>query len=222
MSAPRMDDWRDGRPGGAGERGDSAPAAVVYFHGFRSSPASFKSRRLARALDDLELGDRFHSPSLPPSPSLAARLAIAVCQVALNGADPARELVVVGSSLGGLYATVAAERLGCRAVLINPAVNAQRDLSGLVGTHTYFHDESQSFEFLPGYVDELRALAPAGITRPERYFLIAATGDEVLDWREADAFYAGARKTIVQGSDHGLSDFEDHLPAILDFCGIAA
>ncbi|WP_051378210.1 YqiA/YcfP family alpha/beta fold hydrolase [Derxia gummosa] len=209
------------RADGAGTH-PAGPAAIVYLHGFRSSPASFKSCRMASALDALELGDRFHAPTLPPSPSLALRLAIAVCQVALDGADPATELVIVGSSLGGLYATAAAERLGCRAVLINPAVDVGRDLSPLVGTHTLFHDPSQSFDFLPSYVDELRAIAPATITRPERYFLIAATGDEVLDWRDADRLYAGARKTIVQGGDHGLSDFDRHLPAILDFCGIDA
>jgi len=217
MTAPHMDDGMF-EPEPTGER--SAPRAIVYLHGFRSSPASFKSRELEAELHRLGHDGIFHAPELPASPLLAVRLALALSIIALDGATPAEHLVIVGSSLGGLYATVVAERLGCRAVLINPAVNAQRDLSPLVGTHTYFHDATRSFEFLPSYVDELRALEPAAITRPERYFLIAATGDEVLDWRESAARYAGARQTIVQGSDHGLSDFAEHLPAILDFCGI--
>ena len=52
---------------------------------------------------------------------------------------------------------------------------------------------------------------------PQRYFLLAATGDEVLDWREMAQWYAGSHGRIVQGSDHGISDFEQWLPEVLQF-----
>ena len=58
------------------------------------------------------------------------------------------------------------------------------------------------------------------ITQPQRYFLIAATGDEVLDWRDMVAHYAGAQHTVIDGSDHGIAEFADYADAVLRFCGI--
>jgi predicted esterase YcpF (UPF0227 family)/predicted GNAT family N-acyltransferase len=184
---------------------------ILYLHGFRSSPDSFKARLMAAALAERGLAGRWRCPQLPASPAGALRMA-------LDLAGDAPDTVVIGSSLGGFYATWLAERLGCRAVLLNPVVHAARDLATQVGAHRTFHGD-EPFEFLPGHVDEL-ARAEADIpalTRPERYFLVAATGDEVLDWREMRARYAGSRQRIVEGGDHGLSDFARHLPEVLDF-----
>ncbi len=113
----------------------------------------------------------------------------------------------MGSSLGGFYATWLAERLGCRAVLLNPVVHAARDLATQVGSHRTFHGD-EPFEFLPGYVDDLaRAEADIqGLTRPEHYPLLAATGDEVLDWREMQARFAGSRQRIIEGRRYGTSE----------------
>jgi hypothetical protein len=102
-----------------------------------------------------------------------------------------------------------------------PAVQPPRTLEQYVGVGTAYHSD-QPFEFKRAYIDELHALAVPAITRPERYFLIAATGDEVLDWREMQAHYPGARQVIIEGSDHGLSDFEAHLYAVLAFCDAPA
>lgn len=130
---------------------------------------------------------------------------------------PIGTMAVMGSSLGGFYATVLAESLGCRAVLINPAVEPARDLARYIGEQTQWHDPATRFFFDPVYIDELRALRPAIITRPERYHVLMATGDEVLDWREMQARYAGCAGGVVAGSDHALSDFENHVPGILNF-----
>jgi predicted esterase YcpF (UPF0227 family) len=123
----------------------------------------------------------------------------------------------VGSSLGGYYATWLAERLGCRAVLLNPAVRPYEGLRAQVGTRTEF-GSGRPVQILPEYLDELRALETGPITQPQRYFLVAATGDEVLDYREMLERYAGCPTELVQGSDHALSDFAQHLPRILRFC----
>jgi predicted esterase YcpF (UPF0227 family)/predicted GNAT family N-acyltransferase len=192
---------------------------ILYLHGFRSSPDSSKARQLEAALQGRGLAPVWRCPQLPASPAAALRLALSIARTA-DPADPAdpHGLTLMGSSLGGFYATWLAERLGCRAVLLNPVVHAARDLATQVGMHRSFHHD-EPFEFLPGYVDEL-ARAEADIpvlTCPGRYFLLAATGDEVLDWREMRARYAGSRQRIIQGSDHGLSDFERWLPEVLDF-----
>ncbi|MCZ2290910.1 MAG: esterase [Burkholderiales bacterium] len=197
--------------GGSGDAAD-APTHLLYLHGFRSSPRSFKALRLQDWLRRNRPELVWQCPQLPPSPRAAIEAARAILD-----AWPAGRFAVAGSSLGGFYATVLAEATGCRAVLLNPAVDPARDLAPHVGEQTLFHDPSQRFEFRPEYVDELRVLAPTAITRPERYLAIIAKGDEVLDWREMSARYAGCPMRLIEGSDHGLSDFDDHLPFLLDF-----
>jgi uncharacterized protein len=188
---------------------------IVYLHGFRSSPRSFKARLLAQRMDELGRGAEFGCPALPPSPRQAIETVQA--QFALTPAD-----TLIGSSLGGCYATWLAERHGCRAVLLNPAVRPARDLVGRVGTQTLYHDPSSQFEFLPEYIAELQALQVDSITQPQRYLLVAATGDELLDWREMLAAYPGAHHRIIDGGDHGLTDFAAWIGEVLAFAGIAA
>jgi predicted esterase YcpF (UPF0227 family) len=134
-----------------------------------------------------------------------------------SGSGATGKLTVIGSSLGGFYATWLAEKYACKAVLLNPAVKPPRDLESYVGVTTYYHSD-QVFEFKAEYVAQLRALAVEKITRPERYFLLAATGDEVLDWREMVAHYPGAKQKIIEGSDHGIAEFADYLGLVMAFC----
>ncbi|WP_094819764.1 YqiA/YcfP family alpha/beta fold hydrolase [Bordetella genomosp. 4] len=194
---------------------------ILYLHGFRSSPESFKARLMAQTLADRgQAGERdWQCPQLPASPKAALDLAIDLAQRQLATAVSPRDLTIIGSSLGGYYATWLAEQLNCKAVLLNPAVEAPRDLATQVGHHRLYHSDAP-FEFRAEYVDELSAAYVPAITQPERYFLIAATGDEVLDWREMRDRYAGCRQRIVPGSDHGLSDFAQWLPEVLEFAGL--
>ncbi|MFA9217316.1 MAG: YqiA/YcfP family alpha/beta fold hydrolase [Sphingomonadaceae bacterium] len=189
---------------------------ILYLHGFRSSPSSMKARLMAERMAALGRSAEFICPQLPASPKQAMELALS-----LIAGVPAAELSIVGSSLGGYYATWLAERIGCRAVLLNPAIVPLKDLDQHVGVTTQFHSD-QPFEFKREYIDELRALAVNPVTRPERYFLIAATGDEVLDYRDMVAHYAGARQHVIDGSDHGIAEFADYLAPVLAFCGVGA
>lgn len=187
---------------------------ILYLHGFRSSPLSYKSQLMARHMHALGLAAQFKCPHLPASPKQAIELAGEL----IKGV-PADELCVIGSSLGGFYANWIAEQTACRAVLLNPAVKPPRDLEKYVGVTTQYHS-GEPFEFKREYIAELRALEIPRITLPERYFLIAATGDEVLDWREMTGHYQGARQLIIEGGDHALSDFSKYLDDVLHFCGI--
>lgn len=195
---------------------DAPPVThVLYLHGFRSSPRSFKAQRLAAHLAAHHPHVHWASPQLPASPAAAWRL----IEAAVAG-WPAPTAAVVGSSLGGFYATRLAAQHGLRAVLINPAVDPARDLAHHIGEHPAWHDPAERVFFRPEYVDELRALAVGALPHPERVLLIAATGDEVLDWREMVSRYRGCRQHIVPGSDHGLSDFDAHLPVLLAYLGL--
>lgn len=187
---------------------------ILYLHGFRSSPSSAKARMLAGAVRERGLAREWHCPQLPASPAQALALADALIQA---HHDPAGQpLTLIGSSLGGYYATCLAEKWQCRAVVLNPVVHAARDLATQVGEHTQYHGGGP-FVFLPEHVDELARMAVGRPADPKRYFLLAATGDEVLDWREMAEWYAGSHGRIIQGGDHGISDFEQWMPEVLSF-----
>ena len=185
---------------------------VVYLHGFRSSSQSFKAKLLRARLQELGLGDRFVAPDMPPSPAAAMAAVIAEIQ-------PLADDLLVGSSLGGCYALWLAERVGARAVLLNPAVHAARDLAGQVGEQSGYHD-GLPFWFDRRYLVELRDLEAVTVTGPERYLLIAAKGDELLDWREMVARFPDSPKRVLDGGDHGLSDFADLVDEVLAFGGL--
>ncbi len=188
---------------------------LLYLHGFRSSPQSAKARRMAAWMREHRPDLHWWCPQLPPSP----REAIELVSRGVAG-WPVERRAVIGSSLGGFYATVMAERLCCPAVILNPAVDPARDLAAYIGEQTTWHDPAERFYFRPEFVGELRAITPGAITHPARYFAVIAKGDELLDWREMHARYAGCRIKLLEGSDHALSDFEDHLGEIVAFLGL--
>ena len=183
---------------------------ILYLHGFRSSPRSVKARRLADRLAQRGI-EGYRCPQLPVSPRAAAESIEAIV-----GAAGTQPLAVIGSSLGGYYATWIAERIECRAVLLNPATQPDRDLVAHLGVQAVYHSDA-TVDVRPEHLDELKALRVGAITRPERYLLVAATGDEVLDWNEMVARYPDAQRRIIDGSDHGLSDFDDYIDDVIDF-----
>ncbi|MGC4061258.1 MAG: YqiA/YcfP family alpha/beta fold hydrolase [Aquabacterium sp.] len=200
---------------------------LLYLHGFRSSPQSFKARMMAAHIASLNAsaqGGRqiaWACPQLPPSPAEAWAL---IRQTTQDW--PVETMAVIGSSLGGFYATVLAERMGCRAAVINPAVLPARDLARYIGEQTSFHDPQEHFFFRPEFIGELEALAAHPITRPERYWALIAKGDEVLNWQEMVAHYMphnpGVALTLLEDSDHAVSDFGQHMPGLLHWLGLDA
>jgi predicted esterase YcpF (UPF0227 family) len=193
---------------------------LLYLHGFRSSPHSMKAKKMAAIMRQRHPAVHWWCPQLPPSPEAALR---GVMDEIAGWPRQAgyQSLAVVGSSLGGFYATAVAERMGCKAVLLNPAVEPARDLARYIGEQTAWHDPDQHFFFEPRFVDELKAQHAGPLKTPENYLAIIAKGDEVLDWREMAARYAGSRLRILEGGDHALSDFDTHVPEILDFLALA-
>jgi len=185
---------------------------TVYLHGFRSSPQSTKARQFAQRVAQQHPSLTWWCPQLPPSPREAMEMVMAGI-----ASWPRDQMAVVGSSLGGFYATHIAEATGCKAVVLNPAVHAARDLAQYVGEHSSWHDPRERFVFKPEYVDELKALECGPLANPANYFAVIAKGDEVLDWREMTARYAGARIRLLEGSDHALSDFDQHIGEVFAF-----
>lgn len=192
-------------------------ATLVYLHGFNSSPRTVKGRKLAAAAAMLADPPRVHVPMLHHRPATAMR---DVCAWVDANVAEYTALTFVGSSLGGYYATWLAERYGCRAVVINPAVRPAATLGTLAGPQRNLHT-GEAWELTGEHFAELAALAVARPTRMERYFLLMRSGDELLDWRDAVRQYAGAWQYVAGGGDHGWEDIDDEIPAILRFAGIA-
>ena len=192
-----------------------APTHLLYLHGFRSSPQSFKAQRMARAVAALAHAPHWWCPQLPASPAQAMAL------ITQGIADwPTDCMAILGSSLGGFYAHVLARQRGCPVVLLNPAVHPARDLAAHIGEHPAWHDPSQRIHFDARHIGELEQLQASPMRHRPRTLAILATGDEVLDWREMREAYGHDRLKLIEGSDHALSDFEQHLPDIFDFLGL--
>jgi len=130
-------------------------------------------------------------------------------------------MAVIGSSLGGYYASWVAQLARCRSVMINPAVNPARDLEKYIGEQTSWHNPEERFFFRREYMEELRALDTRSMTPAAPEMLLAAEGDEVLDWREMSARYPHALQIIQEGGDHALSNFEEYLPQLDEFLNLA-
>lgn len=189
---------------------------LLYLHGFRSSPQSAKARMVAERVARQHPGVTWWCPQLPPSPAAAMQM---VSQGIASW--PRDAMAVVGSSLGGFYATHVAQAAGCKAVLLNPAVHPARDLAKYIGEQAAWHDPAERFFFEPGYVDELRTLEAAALAHPQRFFAVIAKGDEVLDWREMTGRYPGARIKLLEAGDHALSDFDAHIDEVFGFLALA-
>ena len=189
---------------------------LLYLHGFRSSPQSFKARLVQERMREWGVGRYYACPLLNVSPAQAIGQAEAAISAARAGGD--QDIAIVGSSLGGFYARWLGERHGCRTVLLNPAIHPWTDLQQYIGEQPLWHGGG-SVTVEPRHMQELIDLRVDTITRPERYYLLAATGDEVLDYREMVAASTGAHIRIISGSDHGISEFADYVDDVLSFCG---
>jgi hypothetical protein len=183
---------------------------IVYLHGFNSSPHSHKAQVLGSYMAERGLAAQYACPALP-----------------LLAGDAIREIekrvspgaCLVGPSLGGFYATYLAEKHGVRAVLINPAVEPHLGLRAYLGPQQNLHS-GEPYELTEAHLREWERLYVPRIT-PQRYLLLVETGDGVLDYREAVQRYAGAEQVVIQGGDHSLQSFPQHLERILRFGGLA-
>lgn len=187
---------------------------LIYLHGFNSSPGSHKAQLLKRHMEQHAMGDRYFCPALP----LPGKLAVATVEAAI-ARHPRGSVTLVGSSLGGFYATYLAERHDLRAVLINPAVHPHADLRAYLGLQRNLHTQ-EPYELTEEHLRQWETLYLPAV-QPQRYLLLVETGDEVLDYRVAVEKYRGARQLVVTGGDHSFASFAAHIPLILEFAGLA-
>lgn len=182
--------------------------AIVYLHGFNSSPESSKAVLLVDhcAANDISC----EVPTLPHMPDEA----ISLVQGILDEGGPH---LLVGSSMGGFYATWLCEnREGQSAVLINPAVRLAEKLADEVGKSQQNYHTDEEYLFTEEHARQMAALEVGAIRDPSRYTLLVQKGDELLDYAEAVRHYAGCYQIVEEGGDHNFVGFERHLARIAD------
>lgn len=187
---------------------------LLYLHGFLSGPASRKAQNLGARMQARGVGEAFVCPQLPVSPKAAIALAESLL---------VPNTTVVGSSLGGFYATWLCEHhseLVARAVLVNPAVVAHISLAQYLGPQKNLYT-GEAFDFTPVHINEMQALNVATLSRLADYWLLAEEADEVLDYRQAVDKYQGAKQTVLPDGNHTFSRWHDYLDAVIDFTRLA-
>lgn len=196
---------------------------ILYLHGFTSGPQSVKARALGERMAARGLAADFICPQLPASPAAAVALAAQIIEqhrkvgageTVAHGKNGGH-IMLVGSSLGGFYATVLAERYDLSAILINPAVIGQLPMEDFIGIHQWLYT-GEPFEFTAQHIAELRAMDLPRLQKPQRFWLMLEKGDETLDYRQAMAYYAGATQTVLNGGDHTFTRWADYLDAVID------
>lgn len=188
---------------------------LIYLHGFNSSSRSVKAQQLRQHFQQAGRESEFLCPDLPHRPAQAIQLLDDMLDELLAQHDQ-QEVLLMGSSLGGWYATVLAERHNVRAVLLNPAVRPHRLLEVALGEQTNYSN-GQRYTFTREHLDELVALDLTALQHPERLLVLLETGDQTLDYREAERFYAASRRIIEPGGNHACQSFLTHLPTLLSF-----
>lgn len=189
-----------------------AASAIVYIHGFNSSPQSAKARQLGAHLARRHPAVRYAVPTLPNDPARA--IALLERSIAELGMP-----TLLGSSLGGCYATYLAQKHGLRAVLVNPAVRPWRLFADHLGPQENLYT-GERWELTMAHVDALRALEVPSIARPQDFLVLLQTGDETLDWHDAADYYRDCSVLKQVGGNHGFENFEDMFPLIYRFAGL--
>ena len=190
---------------------ESPMPTLLYLHGFNSSSQSKKALQTQHWLAENAPEVEFICPDLPPF----ANQAFAIIEGVVESCKQ-RKIAVIGSSMGGFYATCLVEKYNMLGVLINPAVSPARGLDSWIGENeNYITGEKWVFE--QHHIAEFKALDPPVIRYPHHYMVLLQTADAVLDYRDAQMRYQGATVVIEEGGDHSFMHYEQHLPDIYQF-----
>lgn len=189
-------------------------AHLIYIHGFLSSPLSAKAQAMKVWLQCGHPSIRYTCPLLPPHPDQCAKILIELIDESLAIDEP---VYLMGSSMGGFWASYLVERFDLPAVLINPAVDAlhlipqylYQDLSNYHTDDVYYLTESD--------VEQLANYDVSTVKRHDNYWLLAQEGDETLNYRLAAEHYSHSKQTIEEGGNHSFTEFHRFHDEAIEF-----
>ena len=194
------------------------PSKIIYLHGFNSSPQSYKAQLLLKHMAATGQQKNLIIPDISPYPDCAIQKISEIIDAQFLD-DESVKLCFVGSSLGGYYSTWFAEKYNSRAALINPSVRPYETLAEYIGENENFYT-NERWSFNRSHIQQLLDIDVKNITQPERYLVLLQTGDEVLDYRQAEKKYSSCHLQVEDGGDHSFLGFENHIDTILRFAGI--
>lgn len=194
----------------------------LYLHGFLSSPESLKAKQFKVFCKNQGIDEKaVKIPQLPTEPDKAIKLCKQIVKQLQNKYST---LVIVGSSLGGYYATYLSEEFRrtlannqtIYTVLVNPAVKPYTLLNQHVGIQKHYHN-GQEVEIKQEHIEQLKKLDVDYINDPKRYLVLLQTADETLDYKQAASFYEPCTCLIEAGGSHAFENFDSKIPMIMEF-----
>lgn len=194
----------------------SPATRLIYLHGFKSSPKSQKAQSLVDYVQNelIDLVDQGRLELLVPALPYKPEKAIALIEKLIYGSD---RVVLIGSSLGGFYSIYFAEKLNCKATLVNPLVALQESMADtFLGHHTNLYS-GEEFDIEMSDAEYLKSLEQTVIEQQRKYLLLLETGDEVLDSKLALDKFPKANQVIIEGGNHRFEGFEKYLPQMIEF-----
>jgi predicted esterase YcpF (UPF0227 family) len=187
----------------------------VYLHGFLSSPDSKKAQELVQYFKQHKMQDQLLVPTLSFEPQEAIQQALTAIH-SLQQKQGIEQVFVMGSSLGGFYATYLGQTENLKAILVNPAVRPFELFDKYLGPNKHYYD-GQTYILEMKHIEQLQALEIPLLTYPERFLLLQQTGDETLDYRQACTKYINCPSWLEAGGNHSFENFIDRLDMIVNF-----
>jgi len=188
------------------------PYALLYIHGFNSSPQSHKAQLVAEYVRAQFPEVLFIAPQVHSYPLAAKQQLIDI----VEQYSESHQIILIGSSLGGYLSTWLNDCYGFKSVLVNPAVKPYELLVDYLGEQTNPYTK-ESYRLNQQHIEELRTLDVLTIKRPSQLWLLQQMGDEVLDYRQAVEKYHDCKMSVEEGGDHSFQGFEGYLQQIMQF-----
>ena len=181
---------------------------ILYIHGWNS----YKDARKAVLLkDEINSNKNFEVDSI----TLKSHPKEAIQQLSnyIEDHKEQRKVHLIGSSLGGYYATFLSEKYNLKAAMINPAVWAYKIFKNDMGSNENLNTGEKYF-IDDLWVQSLKDIFIENIT-VKNYLVLLQTGDQTLNYKFAKQYFEGSNIIVDEGGSHSFENLELKIPEML-------